>query len=839
MDLVASTFGGSTPPKEICVTLPHDAMVMETHDAKSPAGGACGFYTGGDYEYTKVFHVDESEADLTFILEFEGIYNRGYVYINDALVGATHYGYTGTFLDITPYLHFGADNVVLVKAMNSDVPNSRWYTGSGIYRPVYLYKGGSVRVEADGLRVSTPEVSAKMAAVKVETSIRYDAKKQKTVTVKSEILDAQGQVIAKEQSRASLFDMARTVQTQRIYIKEPALWSVEHPNLYRCRVTICDGDDKLDTAETTFGIRKLELDPVDGLKVNGERVLLRGGCIHHDNGPVGAATFDRAEERRVELLKKAGFNSVRISHNSSSKALLDACDRLGMLVMEESYDTWTQAKSQFDSSLVFKDNWEKDIEDIVHKDFNHPSVFMYSIGNEITDLGTPDGAKWSRRLADKVRELDSTRYVTNAINGMIAVMDHLPAVMLDLGLLTPEQLQAITAAAGGGTDAENAAATESAAAENAANDASKQESGEGAGDINDVMTSLLGQMNYLSTHPDVEKSLSEAYGTLDLIGMNYMRDAYDQMKDYPNRIFYGSETLPPDIDLNWKRVKEYPACIGDYTWTAWDYIGEAGVGIVTYDGKLVFSKGYPAYLAYCGDIDITGYRRPLSYLREIVFGLRKAPYVAVQLPEHYGQEPMCTPWSLPACVSSWTWNGFEGKPCKVEVYSDAPEVELFVNQKSVGKLPAGDEHRFRAVFDTVYEPGEVNAVAYHADGGTESFCLRTAENGNILTMTADRQKIGQDDLSYVAIELTDKNGILQTSSDKKVSLEIEGPGCIQGFGSADPWSEENFFNKERTTYYGRAVAVIRAGEEAGVIKLTARADGMEEASVEITVDADA
>lgn len=593
VDLVASTMGGSTPPKEICVTLPHDAMVMETRDAKSPAGGACGFYTGGDYEYTKVFHVDESEADLTFILEFEGIYNRGYVYVNGALAGTTHYGYTGTFLDVTPYLHFGADNVVLVKAMNSDVPNSRWYTGSGIYRPVYLYKGGSVRVEADGLLVSTPEVSAKMAAV---------------------------------------------------------------------------------------------------------------------------------------------------------KALLDACDRLGMLVMEESYDTWTQAKSQFDSSLVFKDNWEKDIEDIVRKDFNHPSVFMYSIGNEITNLGTADGAKWSRRLADKVHELDPTRYVTNAINGMITIMDNLPMVMVDLGLLTPEQLQAMTVAASDGEDTENTAATESAAAGNAADDASKQE--RDAGGINDVMTSLLGQMNYLSTHPDVEKSLSEAYGTLDLIGMNYMRDAYDQMKDYPNRIFYGSETLPPDIDLNWKKVKEYPACIGDYTWTAWDYIGEAGVGIVTYDGKLVFSKGYPAYLAYCGDIDITGYRRPLSYLREIVFGLRKAPYVAVQLPEHYGQEPMCTPWSLPACVSSWTWNGFEGKPCMVEVYSDAPEVELFVNQKSVGRLPAGEDHRFRAVFDTVYEPGEVKAVAYHADGGTESFCLRTAENENILTMTADRKKIGQDDLLW-------------------------------------------------------------------------------------------
>lgn len=832
-NLTESTLGNSAPIKEFPVTLPHDAMVSESRSAANPAGVACGFYAGGDYEYKKIFHVEKADAGQTFILEFEGIYNRGYVYINGALAGSTHYGYTGTFLDITPYLYFDADNVILVKAINSDVPNSRWYTGSGIYRPVYLYKGGPVRVEADGLRVSTPEISTRLAAVKVETAIRYDGKNQKTVTVKTEILDASGNLAAEETSKASLFDMAKTVQTQRIYVKEPTLWSVEHPHLYRCRVAICDGEDILDTAETTFGIRKLELNPMDGLKLNGESVLLRGGCIHHDNGPVGAATFDRAEERRIELLKEAGFNSVRISHNSSSKALLDACDRLGMLVMEESYDTWTQAKSQFDSSLVFENNWEKDIEDIVHKDFNHPSVFMYSIGNEITDLGTSNGAKWSRRLADKFRELDPTRYVTNAINSLVTLLDDIPTVMVDLGLISPKQLQVM---AGGTQDDSHVTAdtgNDMSAAANAESPAA--DDGTAGGGINDVMTSLLGQMNYLSTHPNVEKALNEAYGTLDLIGMNYMRDAYGQMKDYPNRIFYGSETLPPDIDLNWKKVKEYPACIGDYTWTAWDYIGEAGVGIVTYDGNLVFSKGYPAYLAYCGDLDITGYRRPMSYLREIVFGLRKTPYVAVQLPEHYGQTPMCTPWSLPTSISTWTWNGFEGKPCKVEVYSDAPEVELFINGKSVGKLPAGEEHRFRAVFDTVYEPGEVKAIARYADGATESFCLKTTEKECVLAMKVDNHEIGQDDLAYVAIELTDKNGILQTSTDKKISLEIEGPGCIQGFGSADPWSEENFFDTKRTTYYGRALAVIRAGSENGTIRLSAKAEGLETASVEIKV----
>lgn len=802
-----AAFQGEEVPEKRKVTLPHDAMIFEKRDEKSAAGAPCGFYEGGDYEYTKQFYVEKEDADQTFILEFEGIYNRGYIYVNGALAGSAHYGYIGTFVDITPYLHFGAENLITVKAINSDVPNSRWYTGSGIYRPVYLYRGGAVRMDVDGLRISTPQVSDKLAAVKVDTRIRYDLKAEKNVTVKSQILNSEDSVVAEEESCISLFHEAETLHTQRIFVKNPALWSVEQPNLYQMKVTVYDGDEVLDTAQSTFGIRKLELDPADGLRINGEKILLRGGCLHHDNGPVGAATFARSEERRIELLKEAGFNSVRVSHNSTSGALLDACDRIGMLVMEESYDTWTKAKTQYDSALVFADNWEKDIEEIVRKDFNHPSVFMYSIGNEISDLQTPEGAKWSRRLANKVRSLDPTRYVTNAVNGLIAIMEDLPAVMVDMGMLTREQLQAMESG----------------------------EAGESGGDINDLMTALFGQMNDLSTHPLVESRLKESYGTIDLIGLNYMRGAYDQMADEPNRVFYGSETFPPDIDLNWKKVKELPACIGDYTWTAWDYIGEAGIGVVTYDDGLKFMKQYPVYLAYCGDIDITGYRRPASYFREIVFRLRKKPYIAVQLPEHYGQTAMCTPWITPESVSSWTWRNAEGKGCKVEVYSDAPEVELFINGKSIGRMPAGEENRFQAVYDTVYEPGEIQAAAYYADGTTEVFSLKTADDAVALDVKADKDEIHADDLAYVTIELKDADGTLNTAADRKVRISVEGAGYIQGFGSADPMSEENFFDTERTTYYGRALAVIRAGETEGVIKLNVEAEGTESVSIEIQV----
>lgn len=780
------------------VTLPHDAMVWEDRSATSPSGSAGGYFANGNYEYVKNFNVDEAEKEETFILEFEGIHNSGYVYVNGALAGSVLGGYRRLFVDITSYLCFGTNNLILVKAINTAVPNSRWYTGSGIYRPVYLYKGGKIRIDVDDPRISTPEISEKIAAVKVETAVRYDGKMQKTVVLKTEIIAPNGDIVASEGSRMTLFGQGKTVQTQRIYVKEPALWSVDDPQLYCCKMTIYDEDTVLDMAENMFGIRRLELDPVNGLRVNGEKILLRGGCIHHDNGPVGAATFERAEQRRIELLKEAGFNSVRISHNSSSKALLDACDRMGMLVMEESFDMWTQTKRPFDYSLVFADNWEKDLEDIVRKDFNHPCVFMYSIGNEIKEIHTPIGAQWSRRLTEKIRHLDATRYVTNAVNGMIGIMGDLTVVMKDMGMIVPDRTP------GGG--------------------------------INDTMTALMGAMNYLSSHPKVEEGLKESYGTLDLIGLNYMRDVYDQMKEYPHRVFYGAETLPPDIAPNWKKVKELSACIGDYTWTAWDYLGEAGIGIVTYDSRLTFAKPYPAYMAYCGDFDITGYRRPMSYLREIVFGLRKAPYIAVQLPEHYGKEPMCTPWSFPVAVSSWTWKRQEGKNCLVEVYSDAPEVELFVNGESVGRQLAGEEQDYRALFDTIYVPGEIRATAYYEDGTTENYSLCTAKDEAFLCMFPDRIKIGKDDLVYVAIELRDTEGTLQTAADRKICLRVEGAGYVQGFGSADPMSEENFFDESRTTYYGRAMAVVRSGEDSGTIRLTAWAEGMDEVSIEIKVE---
>lgn len=791
------------------VTLPHDAMILEERNAENPSGPAGGFFPGGNYQYTKMLEISPEDSGKTFILQFEGVYNRAWISVNGALAGTINSGYDELTVDITPYLYIGIPNQISVKVMNSDLPNSRWYTGSGIIRPVHLYVGGPVRIDVDGLRISTPQVGSDVAEVLVKTNVCCDEKNKKIVGVCTDIIAPNGEIVSSDITPVTLENQGVTTVTRPLFVEEPALWSTEAPSLYTCRVTIMDGQDVADVSESSFGIRKIELDPVNGLRLNGEKILLRGGCIHHDNGIIGAATISRAEERRIEILKEAGFNSVRISHNSSSRALLEACDRLGMLVMEESFDMWNMGKSKYDHSLNFADNWGGEVERIVAKDFNHPSVFMYSIGNEIQELAVPEGARLSRRIAEKFREQDSTRFVTNAINSLMAIGNEIPKVMKDLGYITEEQMEQMT---------------------------SRAQDESGSGNVNDVITQLMGMMNMLSAHPMVEERFKETYGVLDLVGMNYMRGAYRLQADInPNRVFYGSETFNPDIDLNWKEVKEIPACIGDYCWTAWDYLGESGIGVAEYNGIHQFQKPYPVYLAYCGDVDITGFRRPTSYYREIVFGLRKKPYIAVQLPEYYGVEAQCTPWATRDVVSSWTWNGYEGKPCVVEVYSDAIEVELFLNNESLGKKPAGEANRFKAEYDITYNPGTLEAVSYYEDGTITREHLNTANKTAAISANADRDAIGVGDLSYITLELVDENGVVNTSDNRKISVTVSGDGYIQGFGSADYKSEENFFDETRTPYYGRAVIAVRGNNESGTIIVKVEAEGLESAFVEICV----
>ncbi|SEP68147.1 beta-galactosidase [Streptomyces sp. yr375] len=786
------------------VTLPHDAMIEQRRTAPDGAttmeGGAGGYFPGGVFEYRKTFAVPEEHRGRRIFVEFEGVYRDATVYINGDYAGQRPYGYSQFRIDADRFLRFGADNEIRVEARAHR--DSRWYTGAGIYRDTWLLVGETVRIVPEGVRVATPDVDGSRAVVEVATEVVNDSIEVRTLPVVTELRDASGAVVARDVSRVTVLPGEPATVRQHLYVPAPALWSPDTPHLYGCRVALGEVDEE----QVTFGIRTLRLDPEHGLRVNGESVKLRGACVHHDNGILGAATWARAEERRVELLRDAGFNAIRMSHQPVSKAMLDACDRLGMLVVDEAFDVWTSAKSEFDYSLNFPEWWERDIEAMVAKDVNHPSVIMYSIGNEIPETGSPFGAAWGRRLAEKVRSLDPTRYVTNAVNNMLAVMSELGALHQS---------------------------TQNAREEAAAED--------GAG-INTLMADAGDAMNAVSASELVTERTAESYAVLDVAGMNYSEARYALDRElFRHRIILGTETFPTRIDGNWRLVRQHGHVIGDFTWTGWDYLGEAGIGrpqYVTPDTPVPsHTAPYPYLVAGCGDLDITGRRRPASYYREIVFGLRAEPYLAVRRPEHHGKTVAPSPWAWSDTVADWNWPGFEGAPITVEVYGDADEVELLVNGTSFGRRPVGADHRFRTAYEITYVPGELVAVAYRDGVETGRTGLRSTDGPVLLTAEADREMIGATggDLAYVTLALTDAHGTGHTAADRRVAVEVCGPGVLLGLGSADPWTEEPFGSSERLTYEGRALAVLRPTGP-GKIRLTATAEGCDPADVVVTAE---
>ncbi|MFD8812785.1 glycoside hydrolase family 2 TIM barrel-domain containing protein [Streptomyces sp. NPDC059627] len=787
------------------VTLPHDAMIGEDRVAPDGAttmeGGAGAYFPGGVYEYRKSFFVPEDLNGHRILIAFEGVYRDATVHINGDYAGQRPYGYSHFTVAADPYLHYGQHNEIRVEARAHQ--DSRWYTGAGIYRDTWMLVGGLVRIAPDGIRVTTLDVDAGQAVVEVATRLHNDSIAIRTLDLATLLTDSGSETAAEGTTKVTLLPGQETTVRHRLYVRDARLWGPDTPHLYTAQISLLEEGTFVDRDHTTFGIRVLQLDPDNGLRLNGHTVKLRGACVHHDNGPLGAATHKRAEERRVELLKQAGFNAIRISHQPMSRAMLDACDQHGVLVVDEALDMWTSAKSGFDYSLNFPEWWERDLEAMVAKDYNHPSVIMYSIGNEIPEAGSAVGATWGRRLSEKIRSLDSSRYVTNSINNMLAVM------------------------------AEFAVQRKKQPKEKASDD--------GAG-INTLMADAGDMMNAISASDLVTQRTAESYSVLDIAGMNYSDSRYAMDRElFPDRIILGTETFPSRIDRYWAQVQQHSHVIGDFTWTGWDYLGEVGIGRPQYatdqDPRPSHTAPYPYLLAGCGDIDITGHRRPVSYYREIVFGLRSEPYIAVQRPETYGKTFIGSPWSWSDSIASWTWTGAEDTPVVVEVYSDADEVELLVNGCPAGRKPVGAEHRFRAEFSMPYEPGRLEAIAYRDGNESGRWTLTTATGGVHLRVTADRPTIRTTggDLAYVSLALTDVAGTCWTGADRTVHVDVSGAGELIALGSADPQSLEKFNAAERLTYDGRALAVIRP-TGIGKIRVLATAEGCEPVESIITVE---
>ena len=584
----------------VAVTLPHDAMIREKRDKDCPSGAQSGFYPGGVYTYEKKFMAQNEWKTQDVFLEFEGIYGIARVWINGALAAVNRNGYMGFSVDLKPWISYEHENIIRIDVDNSKQPNSRWYSGSGIYRDVNLWTGKGVYISHDKMRITTLSVNDDMAVLEVcaqlKNIIGHGLEAECLIEIKKD-----GQKTASDTQRVVFRSEQMQAVRVQIPIEHPKKWSPKQPALYECHITTKFDDEICDEAVSNFGIRVLALDPVHGLQINGETVKLRGTCIHHDNGVIGAETFKEAEWYRCKRLKEAGFNAIRSAHHPMSRAMLDACDHIGMMVMDELTDMWDKEKNTYDFSDIFEDEYNQWINHMVEKDYNHPSVIIYSVGNEIQEAGTKQGAWINRMLCNKFHELDNTRYTTNALNGLNCAGRRLGFIMRDV-------------------------------AEKFGMDSHGSGSGGGSNALNSFMSLMSGEKGeFFAKHPLVSEALEECSQSCDITGLNYLSGRYELEHElHPAKTVLGTETYPADIENLWKLVETYPHVIGDFTWTGYDYIGEAGVGIFHYDGNANFTSIYPERLGYIGDIDLIGNRRPISYFREIVYGLTDKPYIAVE-----------------------------------------------------------------------------------------------------------------------------------------------------------------------------------------------------------------
>ncbi len=740
--------------------LPHDWSIELSPDpAESPAGGG-GFFPAGIGWYRRAFDAPQTWEGREIVIEFEGVYRNAEVWINGEKLGRHAYGYTPFCFDLTPRIRPGARNVLAVRVDNSAQPNSRWYSGSGIYRHVWLEAREPVHLVRESIFITTARASGAVAEVRVEAAVRNAANAPARADLEIAWLDPDGAQLHASRATLEIGAGAEAATTQTARFDAPKLWSPETPALYRAVFRARVGDRVTDTWETPFGIRTIAFSAERGFELNGRAIELAGGNVHHDNGPLGAAAFDRAEFRRVELLKAAGFNAIRTAHNPPSSAFLDACDQLGMLVMDEAFDGWASAKLKHDYSEDFAGWAEKDVEAMVRRDRNHPSVVMWSIGNEVYERGNENGLRIARELAACIRKLDATRPVTAGINGLGANREW--------------------------------------------------------------------------------SDLDPLFATLDVAGYNYEMSRHaDDHARVPDRVIVGTESFLSDTFDYWAAARDHPYVIGDFVWTAMDYLGEAGIGRATppeapatphWEGVL-----FPWHGAVCGDIDLTGWRRPVSRYRNIVWDRGEKLHAAVLVPTDDGRPWNTDRWGTPPALPSWTWPGHEGQPLTVEVYSRFEYVRLHLNDGLIGGKPTTRAEQFKARFEVPYAPGALRIVGVDADGKTETLTMETAGAPARIELMADRDHARADgqDLVFVTAEITDEKGRRRFDAGHAIRYEVSGPAVIAGIGSADLTSRETYQANPRHAFQGRALVVLRATDRPGEVVLKAASEGLAEGVLRI------
>lgn len=788
------------------VSIPHDAMLQEKREPEIANGSGCAFFPGGKYYYETSLDGDLTADGKSAVLEFEGVYEDSTVLVNGEKAGGWYYGYTNFFVDLTDRLIEGTNKITVI-ADNSKQPNSRWYTGSGIYRPVRLWTGSSAHFHPQGLLVKTVslhpaviEVQALVTGANAGDSITYSVYDGSSCIAKMQGAVEVGEVPA-ELTKVTGDDREYTLTAPvRIEVPDAKLWSDETPHLYTLHAELCSAAGTSDIAEEQFGIRKIEWNAQQGLLVNGTSVKLRGGCLHHDNGILGARTLRDAELRKIRRMKEFGYNAIRFSHCPAGKDLLEVCDEIGMYVLDESFDAWRRHKNTEDYAGHFDTDAVKDLMALAWKDYSHPSVIMYCIGNEIPDTGREYGPEVARTLTGALHKVDPTRPVTIANNAMMCLVSRMMQEF------------------------------------------EKERGAEvGSLEINEMLTAhpeylAEAKDNTMSTQKLVDIT-SGVYDEVDIAGLNYGHQFYNGLHGArPDQLVLSTETFPQQMASNWRMVSEHPWVIGDFQWTAWDYLGEAGVGVPVYGtAQAPFAKPYPTLTAGCGSFDLIGNPEAAAWYCAILWGAYHKPYIAVRPVNHAGEDYNIGQWRLTDAIDDWTWPGLEGKNAEILVYSEGEEVELLKNGVSLGRKPLSD---LTAVYTTAYEPGTLAAVSYDRNGKEIArTALVTADEETRLSVDPETSSVpaGEVHELFVPIRITDDKGIRKRKTDLDVTLSVEGAAELIAFGSGRQVTEELFDGNSHRSWNGSLLAVLRTTGAAGEIHVTASADDMADADAVIRV----
>lgn len=807
------------------VNLPHDYMIEHDVTKQAPAGSASGFYTEGVASYTKEIDIPNEWAMEEVYLSFDGVMMNATVDVNGDKVVLQHNGYFPFSSNITRYVYFGKSNRITITVNPSMQPNSRWYSGAGIFRSIELIHVPKVHIAANGIFGYTKEIeydsegNPVYAYLHTEVEVQNETLENKIAAVEVWLTKDDDQLVLCQKQQIQINPSSTDIAYLNLTLEHPALWDIETPNLYKLHARITDlgifkthfiPTDAPTSDETSvlFGIKTVTADSRHGLRINGKTVKLKGGCIHHDNGILGAVSLYSSEYRKISLLKEIGFNAIRTTHNPPSSALLEVCDRLGMYVFNEAFDAWGIMKQPGDYNQYFDTDWKKDLTSFMKRDRNHPSVIIWSTGNEIPERGgLNNGYTLATRLAEAAHNLDPSRPVSNAICSYWSGLDD------ELMLESMNKLM-------------NKLSDTSGSIQNA--DASQDD---------------ISWENY-----------SEPFTNgLDIVGYNYMEDKYPQDHIlYPDRVMLGSENYPKEIGFRWPMVEKTPYVIGDFTWTAFDYIGEAGIGksvfldsndpLLQKGPYALMSQGstYPWRLANDADVDINGGLLPQGAYRSIIWGSTKTHLFSYD-PAVYGKKELISMWGFTNIHKNWNWKNADHKSVQAAVFSNGDQVELLLNGTSIGKQRAGE--RLAAdlpksfLFDFTYLPGTLEAVSYRSGVELSRDTISTTGEASKLRLVPEQSVLSANghDTAYVQVECIDENGHVVPDACITLEASTQGAGTLAAFGSANPVTDENYTAGHFTSYHGKAMAVIRSGYQPGSCTLTVTAKGLDTVECSFTI----